>query len=100
MDLLETRGYLPDLILLDNMMPEMTGLEMCERLRETFPCNALPVIMVSAKDQVQTCVPGKPSMELDIVQGLQSGCNDYLAKPYGVHELNARIDVQVLGPRP
>lgn len=84
LSLIETRGFLPDLILLDCMMPNMSGCEMCEKLRESYPCNTLPVIMVSAKDQ-----------EDDIVAGLKSGCNDYLAKPYGVNELNARIDVQL-----
>lgn len=62
LELIDSRGFLPDLILLDCMMPTMSGCEMCERLRLNYPCNTLPVIMVSAKDQ-----------EDDIVKGLKSG---------------------------
>eukprot|EP00961_Rhodomonas_salina_P238743 3226586-Rhodomonas_salina.1 len=52
LQLLQTRGYLPDLLLLDYMMPGMSGLELCQVLRRSYPSNALPIIMVSAKGQV------------------------------------------------
>jgi len=69
-----------DLILLDVMMPRMSGYEVCQRLRQKYLPAELPVIMVTAKDQVQ-----------DLLEGLSSGANDYLAKPFSKDELLARI---------
>jgi len=69
-----------DLILLDVMMPRMSGYEVCQRLRKKYLPAELPVIMVTAKDQVQ-----------DLIEGLSSGANDYLAKPFSKDELLARI---------
>jgi len=69
-----------DLILLDVMMPKMSGYEVCQRLRQKYLPAELPVIMVTAKDQVQ-----------DLIEGLSSGANDYLAKPFSKDELLARI---------
>ena len=74
------KGYKPDMILLDVMMPKMTGYEVCRKLREQFPVNELPVLMLTAKNQVS-----------DLVEGLESGANDYLTKPISKHELMARI---------
>ncbi|MEW6495006.1 MAG: ATP-binding protein, partial [Cyanobacteriota bacterium] len=74
------RGFKPDLILLDVMMPKMTGYEVCKKLRETFPANELPVVMLTAKNQVN-----------DLVEGLSVGANDYLTKPISKNELLARI---------
>ncbi|NER37000.1 MAG: response regulator [Oscillatoria sp. SIO1A7] len=74
------QGFKPDLILLDVMMPRMTGYEVCQQLREKFPAYELPVVMLTAKNQVS-----------DLVEGLESGANDYLAKPISKHELLARI---------
>lgn len=82
--LMESRQYLPDLILLDALMPHMSAYEMVEQLRLKYPYNVLPVIMVSAKKS-----------EADVAQRLSAGCNDFLAKPYGTEELNARIDNQL-----
>ena len=76
--ILET--YQPDLILLDVMMPKMTGYEVCTRIRENFPANELPILMLTAKNQVE-----------DLVTGLNSGANDYLTKPVSKPELLARI---------
>uniref|UniRef100_A0A6U5W8X1 Guanylate cyclase n=1 Tax=Guillardia theta TaxID=55529 RepID=A0A6U5W8X1_GUITH len=84
LELLESRSYLPDLILLDCMMPVMSGFEVCQTLRRKHPQNALPIIMVSAR-----------SGDEDIVRGLSLGCNDYITKPFSAGELNARIDVQL-----
>ncbi len=69
-----------DLVLLDVMMPRMSGYEVCQRLRQKYLPAELPVIMVTAKDQVQ-----------DLIEGLSSGANDYLAKPFSKDELLARI---------
>ncbi|MEL6194556.1 MAG: ATP-binding protein, partial [Bacteroidota bacterium] len=73
-----------DLVLLDVMMPNMSGYEVCKQLREQYLPSELPVIMVTAKNQVD-----------DLVQGLKEGANDYLAKPFSKQELLARIKTQL-----
>lgn len=74
------QGFKPDLVLLDVMMPGMTGYEVCQQLRQKFPATELPVVMLTAKNQVS-----------DLVIGLESGANDYLTKPVFKNELLARI---------
>ncbi len=69
-----------DLILLDIMMPGMSGYEVCRKLRENHSANELPVIMLTVKDQVS-----------DLVEGLYAGANDYLTKPISKGELLARV---------
>jgi signal transduction histidine kinase/ligand-binding sensor domain-containing protein/class 3 adenylate cyclase/ActR/RegA family two-component response regulator len=69
-----------DLILLDIMMPKMSGYEVCQKIREKYLPSELPVIMLTAKNQVS-----------DLVEGFSSGASDYLAKPFGKNELLARI---------
>lgn len=69
-----------DLVLLDIMMPRMTGYDVCKLIREQYSSTQLPVIMVTAKNQVQ-----------DLVEGLATGANDYLAKPFSKDELLARV---------
>lgn len=81
---LESSDTLPDLILLDCMMPVMSGHEFCVELRKTIPSTVVPVIMVSAK-----------SDEENIVEGLRKGCNDFIRKPYQRDELLARIGSQL-----
>ncbi|EDN70084.1 sensory box sensor histidine kinase/response regulator [Beggiatoa sp. PS] len=78
------KGYKPDIILLDVMMPKMTGYEVCRKLREVFPVNELPIVMLTAKNQVS-----------DLVEGLESGANDYLTKPISKHELIARLKMHL-----
>ena len=73
-------GLTPDLILLDVMMPRMTGYEVCRKIRENFPANELPILMLTAKNQVS-----------DLVEGLNAGANDYLNKPISKNELLSRI---------
>ncbi|MBN1644046.1 MAG: response regulator transcription factor [Dehalococcoidales bacterium] len=68
---------LPDLILLDIMMPEMDGFEVCRRLREW---SQVPIIMLTARGDEQ-----------DKVKCLEMGADDYIAKPFGVKELIARV---------
>lgn len=67
----------PDLILLDLMLPGISGIEVCKRVRES---SSVPIIMVTAKDD-----------EIDKVVGLEVGADDYLTKPYSYRELLARI---------
>ncbi|MCI0694461.1 ATP-binding protein [candidate division KSB1 bacterium] len=74
------RGEKFDLVLLDIMMPKLSGYEVCKRIREKFLPSELPVIMVTAKDQVA-----------DLLEGFASGANDYLAKPFSKDELLARL---------
>jgi two-component system sensor histidine kinase ChiS len=69
-----------DLVLLDVMMPRMSGFEVCEKLRQTHLATELPVIMVTAKTQSE-----------DMVNGLSAGANDYISKPISKHVLLARI---------
>ncbi|MCT7981158.1 two-component regulator propeller domain-containing protein [Laspinema olomoucense] len=73
-------NFKPDIILLDVMMPRMTGYEVCRILRQQYGMDELPIIMLTAKNQVS-----------DLVAGLQAGSNDYLTKPIAKDELLARI---------
>ncbi|MDF0552811.1 response regulator [Kamptonema sp. UHCC 0994] len=77
-------GFRPDLILLDVMMPRMSGYEVCQILREKFPAIELPIVMLTAKNQVT-----------DLVEGFNSGANDYLSKPFSKNELIARIKTHI-----
>ncbi len=72
-----------DIVLLDVMMPKMSGYEVCRRLREKFPAHKLPVMMLTAKNRIE-----------DLVTGLDVGANDYLTKPVTKSELLARIKSQ------
>ncbi len=76
--LTQIRSTEPDLVILDWMMPGMTGLEVCRRLRQTGA--KMPVILLTAKDDVS-----------DRVAGLDAGADDYLVKPFSIEELLARI---------
>ena len=71
---------LPDLVLLDIMLPDEDGLEIVGKLRRRPETKKLPVIMVTAK-----------TTEIDKVKGLDVGADDYLTKPFGVMELIARV---------
>ena len=70
----------PDLVLLDIMLPGMGGLSVLQRLRASDRTRNVPVILVTAK-----------TTELDKVKGLNMGADDYLAKPFGIMELVARV---------
>ncbi|MGB3202355.1 MAG: response regulator transcription factor [Nodosilinea sp.] len=76
--LMAARDHAPDLIILDWMMPGLTGIEVCRRLRQTG--NATPVILLTAKDDVS-----------DRVEGLDAGADDYVVKPFSIEELLARV---------
>jgi two-component system, OmpR family, response regulator MprA len=73
----QVHDVLPDLIILDWMLPGMDGLEVCRRLRTA---GTVPILMLTAKDTIQ-----------DRVQGLDAGADDYLIKPFELDELLARI---------
>lgn len=77
----------PDLILLDIMMPDMDGWEVCRRLREL---SDVPIVFLTAKDDVR-----------DVVKGLEMGADDYVVKPYDNNELVARIKAHLRrAPKP
>lgn len=74
------KAVLPDLILLDIMLPGEDGLSILKRLRSDNETRNLPIMMVSAK-----------STEIDTVKGLDQGADDYITKPFGVMELMSRV---------
>jgi DNA-binding response OmpR family regulator len=76
----QARNETPDLVVLDLMLPELDGLEVCRRLRAAD--DDLPIIMLTARDAVS-----------DRVAGLENGADDYLVKPFAFEELLARIRV-------
>jgi diguanylate cyclase (GGDEF)-like protein len=78
----QARAFLPDLVILDVMMPVMDGLEACELIKEDARTRDIPIIFLSARD------------ETDIkVKGLTLGANDYISKPFKAEELLARVEV-------
>lgn len=76
------QNLLPNLIILDVMMPVMDGLEACKRIKENASTNDIPVIFLSARDEIEIKV-----------NGLILGANDYILKPFKAEELMARVDV-------
>ncbi len=79
----------PDLILLDWMMPLVSGIEVCRRLKLRPETRGIPIIMLSARSE-----------EVDKVRGLETGADDYVIKPYSVVELMARLRAQLRRVRP
>ena len=73
---------LPDLILLDVMMPGLGGVEVLRRLKNDPALRVVPVIMVSAKGH-----------ERDVLSGLRGGAIDYIVKPFSLKELSARVEL-------
>jgi CheY-like chemotaxis protein len=73
-----------NLVLLDVMMPRIPGYEVCQKIREQYLLSELPVIMVTAKNQLS-----------DLVEGLAVGANDYINKPFSKEELLARVKTQL-----
>ena len=76
----ELKKFQPDLLLLDWMLPDLSGIEICKNIRKDNSCKNLPVIMLTAKGE-----------EEDKIKGLDSGVDDYLTKPFSFNELMARI---------
>lgn len=79
----------PDVIILDWMMPRLSGIEVCRQLKIRKETQAIPVIMLSARTE-----------EVDKVRGLETGADDYVEKPYSVTELMARVRAQLRRVRP
>ncbi|MGJ8622410.1 MAG: phosphate regulon transcriptional regulator PhoB [Yoonia sp.] len=79
----------PDVIVLDWMMPNLSGIEVCRRLKIKPETRAIPIIMLSARSE-----------EVDKVRGLETGADDYVVKPYSVSELMARVRSQLRRVRP
>jgi DNA-binding response OmpR family regulator len=76
--LMAARDQDPDLIVLDWMMPGLSGVEVCRRLRQTG--SQIPIILLTAKDDIS-----------DRVEGLDAGADDYVVKPFSIEELLARV---------
>jgi two-component system phosphate regulon response regulator PhoB len=77
---LRLREQVPDLVLLDWILPGLSGIELCRRLRHREATGSLPIIMLTARGE-----------ESDRVRGLTTGADDYLTKPFSVPELLARV---------
>jgi two-component system, OmpR family, phosphate regulon response regulator PhoB len=74
------RETVPDLLVLDWMLPGLSGIELCRRLRQTGATQNLPIIMLTARGE-----------ESDRVRGFETGADDYVVKPFSVSELIARV---------
>lgn len=79
----------PDIILLDWMLPNVSGIEVCRQLKARSATRGVPIIMLSARSE-----------ELDRVRGLETGADDYVVKPYSVVELMARVRAHLRRTRP
>ncbi|MDB2369051.1 phosphate regulon transcriptional regulator PhoB [Octadecabacter sp.] len=79
----------PDVIVLDWMLPSVSGIEVCRQLKMRSETQAIPIIMLSARSE-----------EVDRVRGLETGADDYVVKPYAVAELMARLRTQLRRVRP
>ncbi|WP_422348395.1 ATP-binding protein [Flagellimonas sp.] len=73
-----------NLVLLDVMMPSMSGYEVCKKIRENIPASELPIILLTAKNRVN-----------ELVTGFDAGANDYLTKPFSKNELLSRIKTHI-----
>ncbi|MEO7912375.1 MAG: response regulator [Roseiflexaceae bacterium] len=73
-------GIEPDLVILDVMMPELNGYEVCRRLRQRANLGQLPIMMLTANDSLE-----------ERINGLEAGADDYMSKPFEVPELQARV---------
>ena len=76
----ELKKFQPDLLLLDWMLPDLSGIEICKSIRKDNSFKNLPIIMLTAKGE-----------EEDKIKGLDSGVDDYLTKPFSFNELKSRI---------
>ncbi len=78
--LAKARSLLPAIIILDIMLPGVSGLDICRQLRASGPTANVPIIMLTAKDEVR-----------DRVSGLETGADDYVTKPFDIAEMVARV---------
>ena len=79
----------PDIIVLDWMLPGVSGIEVCRQVKSRTETRAIPIIMLSARSE-----------EVERVRGLETGADDYVVKPYSVIELMARVRSQLRRTRP
>ena len=79
----------PDIVVLDWMLPGVSGIEICRRLKSNPASRGVPIIMLSARSE-----------EVDRVRGLETGADDYVVKPYSLVELMARVKTQLRRVRP
>jgi DNA-binding response OmpR family regulator len=70
----------PDVILLDVMLPDMSGIDVCKKVREMFPSSRVPIIMLSARVQAS-----------DKAAGIEAGADEYVTKPFDMEDLVTRI---------
>ena len=87
--MLQIEERLPDLVLLDWMLPKLSGIEVCRRIRGKSETRNLPIIMLTARGE-----------ESDRIRGLDTGADDYLTKPFSMTELIARIRAVLRRIRP
>ena len=87
--LLLIREDVPDVIVMDWMMPHLSGIEVCRRLKSNPETRSIPIIILSARSEDE-----------DKVRGLEIGADDYVVKPYSVVELMARVRTQLRRSRP
>ena len=87
--LLQIDEQLPDLVVLDWMLPKVSGVEVCRRLRTRSETRNLPIIMLTARGE-----------ETDRIRGLDTGADDYIVKPFSMSELAARIRAVLRRIRP
>lgn len=85
----QLRASEPDIVVLDWMLPKVSGIEVCRQIKTDRRLRAIPVIMLSARGD-----------EDDRVRGLETGADDYVVKPYSVAELLARLRTQLRRTRP
>ena len=85
----ELKKFHPDLLLLDWMLPDLSGIEICKNIRKDNSLKHLPIIMLTAKGEVE-----------DKIKGLDSGVDDYLTKPFSFNELMARIKAVIRRSNP
>lgn len=84
----KVQSFVPELILLDVMMPEMDGFEVLDKIKEMPGFEGTPVIMLTAKDQSS-----------DVLKGYQSGATSYLVKPFNLDELVETINQTLAGSK-
>ena len=87
--LLKIEESQPDLVILDWMLPKISGLEVCRRLRAKSETRNIPIIMLTARSE-----------EVDRVRGLETGADDYITKPFSANELVARVRAVLRRIRP
>ena len=76
----KVRSEIPDLVLLDLMLPKINGFEVCQRLKQDEATSSIPIIMLTAKGETS-----------DKIEGIEIGADDYVTKPFNLDELKARI---------